>query len=169
MSDIKLGQFITGDADRDAIHIAIAPMVAETDLEPGAYVGVFQNGNAGLHPVPIGIVDPFLRRTVRAGERFWLCLYQQTVTGMRHAWSHPAFTTEPRAQASMFWLKDYADQIGLDYVEMMAAATKYVDSYEEFYFDPKSDGDSDLPDGFWEHFKNATGKVGTGTFFKCCY
>jgi hypothetical protein len=39
----------------------------------------------------IGIVDPFLDQPVRPGEEFWVFVYPNTITGMRHYWQHPAF------------------------------------------------------------------------------
>jgi uncharacterized protein (TIGR02996 family) len=91
MSELKLGQIIEGPADRDAIHVAVAPVVAGVDLEPGQHVGLFPDGTAKPTHPHIGIVDPYLRGRVNRGQQFWLFLYPQTVTGMRHEWQHPAF------------------------------------------------------------------------------
>jgi len=94
MSDsVQLGKIIEGDAFRDAIHIAVAPVTAAHCLSPGEHVGLIGDGDkvSDTAEKMIGIVDPFLRRAVAKGERFYLCLYPNTVTGMRHMWTHPAF------------------------------------------------------------------------------
>lgn len=127
MSDTKLGKLIEGAANRDAIHIAIAPMIANHDLNPGEHVGIMADGTAGVEigKPAIGIVDPFLTNRVMKGERFFLCLYQQTVTGMRHHWSHPSFADEPIQETSESkieaekilreFCKEYCPYVGKEY------------------------------------------------------
>jgi hypothetical protein len=92
----RLGQLIKdGDRRRDAIHIAVAPVTAADRLLPGQHVGLVQEGNlelVGPCDRHIGVVDPFLAEAVEPGQRFWLFLYPGTITGLRHVWSHPAFT-----------------------------------------------------------------------------
>jgi hypothetical protein len=87
--------------DRDAVHIAVVPVVAAEDLAPGAHVGRIRmatvNGKNLIVVGPvgrsreIGIIDPFLREPVLKGEQCWMCLYPLTVTGLRHHYTHPAF------------------------------------------------------------------------------
>lgn len=94
MEQAKLGQLIDETAQRDAIHIAIAPVVAGMDLEPGQRVGFFKGNEivTGVSGVPsVGIIDPFLKETVKAGQRCWLFLFPNTVTSLRHEWTHPLF------------------------------------------------------------------------------
>lgn len=86
------GQEPAADARRDAVHIAVAPVVAGGLLFAGDHVGPDLNGT--FHCVGsgcIGVVDPFLLEPVQYGERFWLFLYPNTVTSLRHVWTHDAF------------------------------------------------------------------------------
>lgn len=97
MSNPILGQLLpTHEKQRDAVHVAIAPVTAAQPLSPGQHVGfVAENGTefVGHSPDLIGIVDPFLKQEVQTGERFWLFLYPGTVTSLRHVWTHPTFTS----------------------------------------------------------------------------
>ena len=93
MSESILGQLLDEKAQRDAIHIAIAPVVAAERLYPGDHVGFVSDGIVAKRDDKlIGIVDPFLMKPVGEGQRFFLCLYPKTVTGKRHNWEHPAFS-----------------------------------------------------------------------------
>jgi hypothetical protein len=86
-----LGQLPGDDDRRDAIHIAIIPVIASGELRPGQHVGPLPDDRFGVVERPIGVVDPFLRGPVKDGERFWLCLYPYSITSLRHVWTHPAF------------------------------------------------------------------------------
>lgn len=88
---VKIGQLAEASAGRDAIHVAIAPVVAAERLEPGTHVGFWPDGSVGCCKGPLGIVDPFLSQPVSRGERFYMFLYPNTITGLRHVWTHPAF------------------------------------------------------------------------------
>jgi hypothetical protein len=97
----KVGRLITdGERRRDAIHVAVAPVTAGEPLHPGDHVGLV--GPAGdLETVgrtadPIGVIDPFLPGPVGKGERCWLFLYPNTVTSLRHVWTHPTFQARHR-------------------------------------------------------------------------
>ena len=56
MSEIKLGALIEGEQARDAIHVAVVPMVAAEMLRPGQMVGVVSSGAAGPSSEVVGIV-----------------------------------------------------------------------------------------------------------------
>jgi len=95
----NLGELILdGDRRRDAIHLAVVPVTASVPLNPGDHVGFATEDRreiVGPSDEPLGIVDPFLTQAVKPGDRFWLYLYPNTITGMRHIWSHPAFRARP--------------------------------------------------------------------------
>ncbi len=94
----QVGKLISDDEQRrDCIHVAICPVIAGEEIYPGDHVG-FLNGSRDvvigenhIDVVLIGIVDPYLKRPVNRGDRFWLFLYPGTVTSIRHLWTHPAF------------------------------------------------------------------------------
>lgn len=95
-----VGQLIKDDNQRrDAIHVAVAPIIAAQRLPPGSHVRLTDDGRAeadhlyfGKSPNTIGIVDPFLETPVERGQQFWLFMYPQTITSLRHVWTHPVFT-----------------------------------------------------------------------------
>jgi hypothetical protein len=93
----QLGKRIEdGDRRRDAVHIAVAAVTAEVRLSPGQHIGLTQAANTELvGPTDhnIGIVDPFVTGDIEPGQRFWMFLYPDTITGLRHIWTHPAFST----------------------------------------------------------------------------
>jgi len=212
MSDnIKLGQIITdkAKAQKDAIHIAVAPVQAVWRLTPGEHIGLDKNGFATndledcVGQKFIGIVDPFLKESVRKNDYFWIFLYPQTVTGMRHEWSHPLFdsakhplcdaakeavktnqlqkkqilknfydsdekqldSTRVKIEKSKKWIKEYADQFGLTYDEIMEAAKGCKHgSYITLGVD--LDGEV-VSNEFWEYYEIVTGEKGGGNFFRC--
>jgi len=99
------------EEQRDAIHLAVEPVEAGQDLEPGDVIQVIQGvaykdndrkeyGQGAVKgKVPMGIVDPFLLNPVKDGERFWCVLWPRTVKSLRHVWTHPDFPSEEEAKA----------------------------------------------------------------------
>ena len=93
------GHLLGDERRRDAVHVAVAPVTANEPLQPGQRIGLVEPGSvdlAGVCETPIGIVDPFLCEQVETGQRFWLFLFPNSVTGLRHVWTHPAFTVASR-------------------------------------------------------------------------
>lgn len=177
----KLGQLVGAheEAHRDAVHIAVVPVVAKNRLLPGAHVCV-DAGVAFLGKNPLGVVDPYLRRPVEAGERFYLFLYPRTVTSLRHVWTHPAFLSEEAeatvnmlsASDSVTWLKEVASRFQIDYEELVHRAatgggvTFGTESYRDMFDDAKEEG------AFWHHLEIVTGQHysdahRSNTFFSC--
>lgn len=159
-----LGTIIGPDEQRDAIHLAVEPIAAGCDLRPGQ--DVFISGGEAFasysaETEPVGIVDPFLKRGPKRGERFWLVVYPRTITSLRHVWAHPAFpdpvglTIGGRVftkDESAAFLTEVASRLGvtLDDVENMRSNGS---------FRTDIDGDRQVPPTFWEHFENYTGRM----------
>jgi hypothetical protein len=85
-----LGTILTEDQPRDAVHVAVLCCVAYRTLRPGQHIGFHEPGVCdSLADKLVGVADPFLKRPILPGEKFWLFLYPNTVTGMTHHWQHP--------------------------------------------------------------------------------
>lgn len=141
MNQIPLGKLATDDAGRDAIHIAVAPVVAFEPLKPGDHVGILNSGEASKATAKhIGIVDPYLSSPVKSGERFYLCLYPNTITSLRHHWVHPSFKEEAPPTKADF-----------DKSESEAWLRKYAVGFKEYTHDPEKAYQellSDLREGY---------------------
>jgi hypothetical protein len=116
---------------RDAVHVAIFPTVAGCLLHAGNHVEL-EHGTAVLcEPGKgIGIVDPFLKNELKKGDRLYICLYPDTVTGMRHEWSHPAVDSQDGVKAKL-------EQIGKEYhtdLEQVLDACEAFANGEDFCF-----------------------------------
>jgi len=86
---------LSSEGERDAIHIAVEPVIAGEDLQIGQRIGRLEDGTFGSTDKILGIVDPFIdpRATpvVKKGSKFLLILLPRTITSLTHAWSHPDF------------------------------------------------------------------------------
>lgn len=173
----SLGKLIDENAKRDAIHIAVAPGVAAEQLAPGEHVGILDDGTFGRSKSPIGIVDPFLTGRIFKGERFWMFLYPNTITSLRHQWTHPAFVfVEAKVDdksASVKWLTEYASEFRLSYADLIAAGKRWIDSeeFETIGFDTPDIAYTQKEE-MWRHFEIVTGikvkdAIRESTFFSC--
>lgn len=165
----SLGKLLKEDLPRDAIHIAVAPVIANAQMKPGDHIGLLDRDAmlAGTNADElIGIVDPYLKGPVVRGDKFWMWLYPGTITSLKHHWTHKAF--EPpkddgmmRVQKSTMWLKEFADSWGMDYQDMIEGATdkKYpgivAQSTDIHSWEEAGDGQKEL---FWKHIEVVTGK-----------
>lgn len=173
----RLGKLAPADARRDAIHLAVIPAVALHKLSPGDPVGLNPEGMASrMCPDQniVGIVDPFLDRPVEAGERVWVCLYPGTITTLRHVWTHPAIREEnappPVAvsvkdkRESEAWLRQFADEVGIAYVDVISAGDAYVDHGDLFCQGDRESArnamaDADTRKAYWSHWQIVTGRT----------
>lgn len=165
-----LGTIIPEGSGRDAIHVAVEPMVAMEKMFPGQHIGLVTGGASSKAEDHIGIVDPFLTAPVFEGQRFWMLLYPRTITGLRHVWTHPAFDAVPAAPSNNFetseaWLKNFCETADTPGYECVMGALRGewpgAESDEYWFKWGGWDGDSlsfggvdahsDIPPEFWDH------------------
>ncbi len=168
--EAKLGELITeagAQNQRDAVHIAVVPVMAMQQLSPGDHVGVSPDGKAAhaAYSPHVGIVDPFLRGTVRPEQTFWLCLYQGQVTTLRHEWTHPAFpnvrhddtASVKAARDRMTTFASECEQTLEDFLENLKRA---VEDEKTTGWGSVSTGNNQGVEpyaGFWNDFQDLTG------------
>lgn len=167
-----MGAVLPDDAGgRDAVHVAVISAIAGHDLMPGADVGFDSVEGPGEHMAmvvsrPIGLVDPFIKGTVKRGQRFWLYLYPRTITGLSHRWTHPAFPddagtvygTPGQQLASKKWITEWADQYGVTFTDMVEAATLFLKTGDYFCKGGTFEGEQ-IPPQFWDHYQVVTGTL----------
>jgi hypothetical protein len=171
---VYLGMLCHDERERDAIHIAVIPMQAGADLPPGQHVAVI-DGRAlpTTDALSVGVVDPFLLKPVKEGERFWLLVQPFTVRSLHHDWSHPDLPRQQPDYGNMTesekWLRVFASKGRIDYDDMlaMAAVGDYIVFGTEMYDVPDHERDE-----FWRHVAVVTGKSFTPehiqkTMFSC--
>lgn len=176
MSNTVVGELIEPNQPRDAIHIAVAPVVAAQTLAPGQHIGF--TGEDTVHvmvvepAMAVGIVDPFLTVNVLEGQACWMFLRPNTITSLRHDWTHPAFREDgPKRNvaASETWLRDFLAGNGPDYDQFMAAVNnggEYTDPTSDYYnvridgeyvYVGGTDAHGEIPEEFWDHVEVVVG------------
>lgn len=169
-----IGKSLRGDEQRDAIHIAIMPVIAAEELQAGEHVA-FVYGTTDqvkrCDPAyalkPVGVVDPFYTENywIKKGQRVWLFLQPGTIVGLRHEWRHPEIDNPPVAKDEHEkWLKSFADRWRFVYNDMISAASSeasddwgnYITAQgRDLHSAEELGADHDL---FWMHLEALTGK-----------
>ena len=188
-----MGDILPDDAGgRDAVHVAVFSAVSDERLKPGQHIGVtYQEGidtivsavGTGDH---VAIVDPFLKKTVMPGQRFWAYLLPRTITALSHRWSHPSFedagtvyVTPATRLESENWLQEFCrTHDAPDYDDLIKAVTGMADgktrdrlgdieehadfygwwSDGEFLGFVGQDAHCAIPLELWDHVENVIGR-----------
>lgn len=158
-------------SQRDAIHMAIVPLIAGDDLYGGQFFRLkyktnnvalrAQNENDGL-----GIVNPFEKRSwLREGDSFWGILTPESITEMRHHWYHPAFddTQSEGMNPHEEWIRNFACDWNFNYDDLIREASIQDETDWRFItangIDLHSKGElGEDHDKFWYHLEQLTGK-----------
>lgn len=176
-----LGTIIDDQQKRDAIHLAVLPVMAGARLKPGQEIAL-TDGLATPQAGGMLIVDPFLRAPAMPGERFWAVLKPRLVTSLRHVWTHPDLPSEEIAPvvAGTFDLEkakaravieSIAEQCDVDSADdLIWGAESYLKRDDYMCEGGRWEGVS-LPDEFWPAFEVLTGRKvpdeNRGSFFSC--
>jgi hypothetical protein len=169
----SIGKLIKDVRQKDAIHIAVVPVIATERLYPAQMAALVEGSQCRVAATAkdnaIGIIDPFLTAPVYPDQECWLFLFPNTITGMRHEWEHPAFTSRSvTASESMKWMERTAARHYAPYendrqytaADLIQAGKDYLESGEYF----TQQGSESLRDEinareFWTHFQNITGII----------
>lgn len=167
---------------RDAIHLAVEPVIAGERLRPGERITVTDGvAMAADEPHVLGIVDPFLTEPVRQGQRFWFVMLPRTIRSLRHVWSHPAFADEPEVvavkaaattpdkAASERWLRDFIDDSDCPSYESVMEKIIVGDYDKDFIHFDSRDAHGSIPNEFWDHVEILLGRKikDRPTYFSC--
>lgn len=156
----NIGKLLPDDAKRDAIHIAVAPITARVKLYPGQHVNA-----RGFTTAPfVGIVDPFLTQPVDPEQRCYIFLYSNTITSLRHEWTHPAFEEETPSNlenGAEARIREIAVTLGIRYDELLEAAEEWL-QYGEYTVQYDSEAwRNEFPSyqsEFWSLYEIVTGR-----------
>lgn len=174
MDNLKIGSIIETPQHRDAIHVAVAPVIALEKLYPGDHIGL-KGDKASADAKWIGIVDPFLKNNVQPGDQFWMFLHPGSITSLRHDWTHPAFemdsdTLVSERDVSEKWIRTWAATLPAFYEQVLKHAHDYL-KYGDYWSEGGRFEGYFVPDEFWKHYQNVTGKEvkenDRGSFFSC--
>lgn len=168
-----LGTLLKGEIQRDAIHIAIMPVITHRDLYPGESVKLIpgtKNTVMGCERDStdcVGIIDPFLEGYIPGGSQVWMFLNPNTITGLRHEWTHLKVDNNTNISDNEHedWLRSFACKWNFDYDNMIKQATTTpTDDYSNIItaegIDLHSRGElGDDHELFWRHIEALTGKM----------
>lgn len=161
---------------KDAIHVAIVAVRAGSPIKPGQRCGLNEHREA----VPaekngVGVADPFMKSGVASGQAFWLLLDQDSVPNVRHEWEHPTadFSPPTRAVKLNATLKEYADNLGVTYEQLIESAAKVVENEEAVAYPGKKTADEveaaqeEMYD-LWSEWADETGHEFFNAGTACC-
>lgn len=173
-----LGTLIDATAGRDAIHLAVEPVVAGERLFPGQHIRM-ENGLAVSNGKTYGIVDPFLPGVVYPGQRFWFIIYPRQITSLRHVWEHPMFPNVVEAEeasgdkewdTASEWMTKFAEQYDMSRDDMLSSASNYLVRGDYLIGGDRFEGER-VPDEFWDYYEILMKEVvpdrDRGSFFSC--
>jgi hypothetical protein len=182
---------IPDNSGRDAIHLAVEPVIAGQILHAGERIKIMaERAWLATANETIGIVDPFVEGPIHPGTKFWLVVLPRTISSLRHVWSHPAFPDEPVSayhedadehyvtppeKLSELWMRAWAvEHLSDDYYDDGGG----MDAEQAYRFAIEAGHDTNIGsfesardhiDGtWWDHWERITGQPGKrDEYFSC--
>lgn len=163
--EIVLGTKPENPGIRDAVHVPVISVIAHANLRRSESIGIVEiNGQivSSFDNTHVGIVDPFSPTVIiNRDDNFWLCLYPNTITSLRHVWEHPVLsklsTSEKspdfidRVIGSKLWIANFASKLDMDYDELIFAAKSRIRG-NYVYDNSEKYKDFDFTE-FWHHYQ----------------
>lgn len=167
MNPPKLGSLAETTGVRDAIHIAVLSGAVKEDSYPGDAVGICADGEFSTIMPEVGIVDPFLPpyTNIPKGTPVWVFLKPNSISGLRHVWTHPEIPDEkpaaeeppappPIRSEAEVWLREYAVRVNPYITNPEDAFKKLVAEAREgtvFFYGLDCHGSDDVDPEFFHH------------------
>ena len=170
-----LGERLTGNEPRDAIHIAILPVKAGGTLAAGAWVRVEQGFAIPCAPAKAhGVIDPFITGNVAFNDVVYVMLKPYRITTLTHAWEHPEIPSDTALQPqSKHKIDEYfehrecivnmASMVNVSVTKMLEIADEYA-SGADYISMGNNENYQDVPNDawppFWKAYEALTGNKG---------
>ncbi len=176
-AQLKLGNLIDKHQQRDAVHVAVAPVrVCGEGFAPGDHVGINERGEADKNASHIGVLDPFLKCNPSWGDWCWLFLYPGSIHSVRHHWTHPVLDSDGNSEKerAIVRLREIAAATDIGYDHMMKAAGDWVhwgDYTTQMGYESWRDNFPTFVNEFWPLYEIVTGTTvppeKRESFFSC--
>lgn len=174
-----IGYLVGHHGVRDAIHCPIISVIAKVPMAPGEPLRILETGHAERCDIylSVGIVDPWLKRPVETGDRFWAWIRPGSISSLSHTWQHKAIPSVkeviPAKEAARVRLEEFAEgPLHVTLEEMLEAIASCADGDDAQLYDHGYEG-LGVYKGFWEDYVLYTGKPnpdessGFFAFFTC--
>lgn len=106
--------------ERDAVHVAVYPVIADEILQPGQRIGFIEHDKQRVRACSdvdcIGIVDPFLTSQVVVGGCFWMFVLPRRIRGLTHHWYLDEIDSSSESET---WLRDFAADCHMSYRDLL--------------------------------------------------
>lgn len=161
--------------ERDAIHVAVLPVIASMNLKRACWLeftyedNIQHVTNARSWALAVGVADPFHQRiNIEVGTRFLMFMKPNTITGLRHDWTHPALEKAMGQRmkqelldlpSSKTWLENLAASCDMTYSALIEELTSVARGESEYIHIGVDTPEAAYSEEIWEHYEKITNTV----------